>query len=321
MPVASTLALALVLFAGADRSPESRANGESIYSLAFSADGHRLLAGTPRMVIVVDAASGRPQRTWHLGRPTGRQAWFLPDGRVVSAGSDRRGWRIRQGPFALAPDGRQLACSRRSNVEPTPEVVLVDLETGQQARRIRTAKDGDVYAIEFSPDGTLLAAVGMSDRDCAAEGVAYDCQDLWTWDVATGRLRSVSRVRGNAISAMSFSPDGTLLALGSGNPGAGQVQVWDVATARVLRSWTVEPDRVYTLAFSPDGRRLFTGGRFLTAMAWDPWTGRLVHRFPRIVESVVSLAVSPDGRFLAQGSGWRESRIALWDLATFARVW
>jgi len=347
MRIAPALALSLALAAGADPASDGRPFPVSkphvfirgrpvgIGSLAFSPDGRWLASGADDGTIAVqDVRTGVLVRTWKAHRDW-LDLWFLPDGRrLLSAGTDhraqvwdaetgelRRTLRTRLGPFALSPDGRRLACSRRSEVEPRGEVLVLNVETGAAEGLLRAGQPEDeVLAVAFSPDGTRLAAIAGLPGPC--DEVGGYCTALWMWDLATGRKQASTRITGGAMDQIAFSPGGDLIALAGGTVGAGRVQIWDARSVLRVRSWRFEPDAVYALPFSPEARRLLAGGRFSAVTAWDPGTGRLAHRFPRLGDSVASLAVSPDGRVLAQGGGWRDQgRIALWDLDTFRRVW
>src|SRR5712692_5744528 len=53
------------------------------------------------------------------------------------------------------------------------------------------------------------------------------------------------------VSSIAFSPDGRLIASGSGDK---TVKLWDVATGNQLRSLEGHAERVSSVAFSPDGR-------------------------------------------------------------------
>ena len=155
------------------------------------------------------------------------------------------------------------------------------------------------------------------------------------------------------VWAVTFSPDGQLLASGSTN---GQVILWDVATGEIVHEfltsstrmlafspdgetfaacgengvvnfWAVktgqpkEPLRlhagaVHAVAFSPDGRWLATGGVDGTIPLIDRASGQRMHTFPGILQ-VSNLAFSPDSQTLAATTDGNGPSVRLWDLATW----
>jgi WD40 repeat protein len=66
---------------------------------------------------------------------------------------------------------------------------------------------------------------------------------------------------------MAFSPDGTLLASGSGFVDW-TVRLWDVATGEVVRTLERHTGNVSSVAFSPDGRLLASGSSDDTVRLW-----------------------------------------------------
>lgn len=111
--------------------------------------------------------------------------------------------------------------------------------------------------------------------------------------------------------AVSLSPDGRLLASGSG----GAIWLWDTATGHELRVLLGHSHDVIALAFSPDGRSLASAARFpaVELKFWDVATGTAFRDAP--VDDynlyINSLAFSTDGRWFAAASG---ESVSVWDL-------
>jgi WD40 repeat protein len=111
--------------------------------------------------------------------------------------------------------------------------------------------------------------------------------------------------------AIAFSPDGKILASGSGDD---TIKLWEVASGRELRTFHGHTDVVNSVAFSPDGRILASGSNDDTIKLWDTMTGRELRAMTRHTSYVRSVVFSPDGRRLASAS-W-DKTIKIWDVAS-----
>jgi len=143
---------------------------------------------------------------------------------------------------ALTGDGKLAAAACRS------EVVLVDVEGEAPARRLPT--DCDLLShVEFSPDGTLIAAVG------GAPGLYGEVRFV---RVADGAVVSSRRIGHDTLFRGNFAPDGRAIAV-AGPDGA--VYVVPVDAAAEVRRFELHSDWALDVAYSPDGKLLVSGGR------------------------------------------------------------
>lgn len=124
-----------------------------------------------------------------------------------------------------------------------------DVATGENVATFKHL--GQVRAIAFSADGTLLAtSAGRTD-----------IRSTKTWqDIAT--LSTVN------ATCLAFSPDGTRIAVGmSGRQPT--VQIWDIATRKPIATFTGHKRGIQSLAFSPDSRLLASGGSDGVIYLWN----------------------------------------------------
>jgi WD40 repeat protein len=278
------------------------------HSVVFSPDG-RLIAsgGEGNTVHVWEAATGRPVSPdrGHSGRVS--RIAFAPAGAVLATGGidgDVRLWDVTTGKelrrtgrdgavhsLAFAPDGKTLAAAEDAS--------LRLLESGT-LRELKRWPSGASWAVQFSPDGTLLADVG---------GKAASTIRLWE-PSGGGKLRELAG-HGDRVYGIAFSPDGKVLASGSADRTA---RLWDVETGRELRRLGGHGDLVGSVAFSPDGRVLATASRDGSLRLWDPATGEAFRQIDGPDSGCWALAFSPDGKALAVGA-WA-SEVTVWEVAT-----
>jgi RNA polymerase sigma factor (sigma-70 family) len=183
-------------------------------------------------------------------------------------------------------------------------------------------RQGDrLNCVALAPVGNLLAA----GSDEGARGVRV-------WDAGTGKeLYRLDMKSG--VSALAFSGDGKLLAVGSEDKA---VRLLDAFTGKELfcveghglrGGFANKPksglnliwEQVSALVFSLDGKTLISGGHDGTVRLWDVARKEEIFQFKVPGCAVHSLTLSHDGTMLAAGCeevGSRESHpIFLWDVA------
>jgi WD40 repeat protein/mono/diheme cytochrome c family protein len=158
-----------------------------------------------------------------------------------------------------------------------------------------------VGALDFSPDGQLLAIAGFHEVL------------LWKADGSAPVARLVGL--SERIESARFSPDGTRLAVTGGLPGRmGEVQVWDVAKRKLRLSVPVTYDTIYGASWSPDGTKIAFGCADNTVRAIDAKTGAQVLFMGSHNDWALDTVFSKDGSHLI--SVGRDMAAKLTEVAT-----
>jgi WD40 repeat protein len=176
-------------------------------------------------------------------------------------------------------------------------------DTPASARIVIDAEHPPVYtnlpvvtAIEYSPDGKLLAVAGYHEVLLhKADGSGL-----------VGRLVGMSE----RVESLAFSPDGKLLAVTGGDPSrTGEVQVWDVASRSLKLSAPVTYDTVFGASWSPDGTKIAFGCADNTLRVIDAKTGKQVLFQGAHGDWVLDTVFSIDGSHLVSVSRDRSMKL------------
>jgi WD40 repeat protein len=251
-------------------------NADSILGLAFGSDNARLTILAAEGVYTY--RGGGLQEQWRWPSPVDRSlASLSPDGKLVAVVVEEK--------------------DRKS-------IDLWDTNIGRRLRSLSADNQEYLYALQFSPDSSRLAA-------SAGDG------QVVIWDVNSGQItRTLSSESGWQYLPdpphgldLAFSPDGETLSAGYG-PG---LTLWNVQTGTQTVGETLcRGDTTYDQVYTPDGRTvLFACGPFNYPLGflsfWDVPEQRLSTYWDEC-GSIHSLAYSPDAEMAAFGyyDGWLE---------------
>jgi WD40 repeat protein len=235
-----------------------------VRSLAFSADGRRLVAA-------IEAQGAGAIFAWELdaAAPVRSPARWLEQ--PVRA-------------LAIAPDGSLLATAGGAD----GAIALYALDDLAGARPIMLREhQSAVTQLAFTPGGeTLISAPAR-----AGEG---DGVRLWSLDGLAGGAAPASRLLGpGGARALAVSPDGARLALAQDG-----VYLWSLADlAAAPRLLPESVARTAALAFAPDGRSLLAAGDGARLWLLDE-SGDLPVTFFGGSSDLEGVAVAPDGQVM-----------------------
>jgi WD40 repeat protein len=214
--------------------------------VALSTDGTRLVARSDSGdCFAWEVATGRLLQQVRLRGPGDFQR--LASGKAFPQVQEFSRYHV---PTALSPDGNVVALTLPESDSDESSIRLREAATGKLLGQFRVkARDP---LLTFSPDGKQLASAVHSQ--------------VGIWDIANSReLRRFDTVSQD-VTAITYSPDGRTLVLGSAQT---TVSLWEVATGQERHRLPGHLGAVVSLSVSPDGRRLASSSKDMTALVWD----------------------------------------------------
>ena len=206
---------------------------------------------------------------------------------------------------AISPDGSLVAAADSEG-----KVTIWSVADGRRVATLE-ARRNTVLCLAFRQVHQVVERRDRRATDVWLLAVAYAGGDVMVWDVTMQEVKAFYRGAHYRVSAVAFSPDGTILACG----GRG-LKLWDVATGHLLLD--IPADNVNGLDFSPDGMRLAVscgvGMAPPDVSIWKLEFERGIQTLRGLSAQVSHVCFSLDGSKLAAlAHNWE---VGLWDLAS-----
>jgi WD40 repeat protein len=177
--------------------------------------------------------------------------------------------------LAASPDGKRLAFASQQQ----QRIEIWDAETGDEIRIFQGNEPNQFYRLLcFSPDGRMLATVGMGGT-------------VQLWEIATGKERAKIHLeieggnrnfnerifrgkgglgfdpnQGNTITSIAFSRDGNLLAIGGFDS---SIHLWNVLTGQELAPLSGHAGPVIAMTFLANGKEIVSFDNTGLKMVWS----------------------------------------------------
>ena len=191
---------------------------EFIFAVAFSPDGTMAITGSNDDSLKLwDTKSGFLIKTLNGHTDDVRSATFTPNGKYLLSGSyDKtvRLWNGKTGKFikilanldkrvtglTISPDSSKVAIGNAAEYGPF-NCYVVSIPSGKNITSFKKHTNV-VIATDISPDGRAAATGGGND------------QEIFLWDINTGKVKQKMVGKGKAIWSVGFAKDGRSIAWG-----------------------------------------------------------------------------------------------------------
>ena len=205
----------------------------------------------------------------------------LPEGAVARLGVHRL--RVPGAIFdaAFTPDQRTFVVVFHERNEKQPNVILFDVATGLERKRLDVASARHVAMARHNPLMVLDSTKGFE-----------------VWDVVAEKLIKQWRYPDLAYntSVLAIAPDGAQVVAAASEGNKPVILRWDATTGNALPSVYPGTNAIYTVSFSADGSKFFTA----SSPSVTPGPGANAEKNPKITPGAVITWDAKTGKKLAE---------------------
>jgi WD40 repeat protein len=331
--------------------PGTGAPSSAVTSLTYSPDGRAVAStGTDNKVIIWDPQAARPAKVLTAPAEQVKYVAFSPDGTTLytsSLGGVLLAWDLTgdRGFGQRFPLGAGSPCCR-TLLPPAPPLAISP-DDSTFAVRLGTSTVGLFSAhtlrqrasFTIGPKGTMITALAWSPTRPVLAVAGYSgLVQLWRVDGPPRPVRSLTGLHAvpgapEAIQALTFSPDGQLLAasdssrtgtqgiagadLGNYDAHFAALAIWRASTGKLVvpKDLGVGPGLSGALTFSRDGKLLAASRPDGSVLILNPTAGQVRQTVRPLgadegADETVSLAFAPNGTLV---TGTRGGIIQLWN--------
>jgi len=273
-----------------------------VLDFAISPDSKMIAVSTLDNILVLDIQNEKIIKTFDY---ISHALAFSPDGSILAVGTGDP-WLCDQGPIhlwrvhdwdliqTLEPKlgcTKEITFSSNGNYLAASGLVVWIWKMDEGVASLYTMSDHfdrfikDMTFFEKNP----LLPVGYRNVGGMAEVSLLRISD-GSWE----RVLNTGTQSSDAISAVSYSPDGNFLAVSSSEG----IEIWNSSSWEYIRTIAVDEQNIHSLAWSPDALNMISASSDAGLQKWDVNSGELLGSFHNFSHPIHSLAWSSDGKKL-----------------------